>query len=85
MLTLDIGKLVRDARKSLGLTQKTLAMTCGTGTRFIIELEQGKDTCQIGKVLKVLHMLGIESSFKVAYRPYPQKEKASSVNIGISQ
>jgi len=65
MLPQDIGKLVHDTRKSLKLTQKTLAMTCGTGTRFIIELEQGKATCQIGKVLKVLQMLGIEINFKL--------------------
>jgi hypothetical protein len=36
-----------------------LALTSGTGLRFIIELEQGKTTCQIGKVLTVLHTLGI--------------------------
>jgi len=55
----QIGELVRSARKSLGVTQSDLAMTSGTGLRFIIELEQGKLTCQIGKVLTVLHTLGI--------------------------
>jgi len=34
-------------------------MTSGTGLRFIIELEKGKDTCQLGKVLTVLNTLGI--------------------------
>ena len=55
----QIGNSVRLARKSLGVTQKDLALTSGTGLRFIIELEQGKPTCQIGKVLTVLHTLGI--------------------------
>ena len=55
----QIGQLVKNARKSLGVTQKDLALTSGTGLRFIIELEQGKVTCQIGKVLTVLHTLGI--------------------------
>lgn len=55
----QIGQLVKKARKSLGVTQKDLALTSGTGLRFIIELEQGKPTCQIGKVLTVLHTLGI--------------------------
>jgi len=55
----QIGELVRNARKSLGVTQKDLALTSGTGLRFIIELERGKPTCQIGKVLTVLHTLGI--------------------------
>jgi hypothetical protein len=40
-------------------TQKELALTSGTGLRFIIELEKGKETCQIGKVLTVLQTLGI--------------------------
>jgi y4mF family transcriptional regulator len=55
----QIGHLVKNARKTLGVTQKDLALTSGTGLRFIIELEQGKPTCQIGKVLTVLHTLGI--------------------------
>jgi y4mF family transcriptional regulator len=55
----QIGHLVKKARKTLSVTQKDLALTSGTGLRFIIELEQGKATCQIGKVLTVLHTLGI--------------------------
>jgi HTH-type transcriptional regulator/antitoxin HipB len=55
----QIGQLIKKARKTLGVTQKDLALTSGTGLRFIIELEQGKATCQIGKVLTVLHTLGI--------------------------
>ena len=55
----QIGQLVKKARKTLGVTQKDLALTSGTGLRFIIEMEQGKPTCQIGKVLTVLHTLGI--------------------------
>jgi len=35
-------------------------MTSGTGLWFIIEMEQGNATCQIGKVLKVLQTLGIK-------------------------
>ncbi len=54
-----IGTLVRNARKNLGVTQKDLAMTSGTGLRFIIDLEKGKNTCQLGKVLTVLQTLGI--------------------------
>jgi HTH-type transcriptional regulator/antitoxin HipB len=55
-----IGELVRLTRKSMGVTQKDLALTSGTGLRFIIELEKGKPTCQLGKVLTVLQTLGIK-------------------------
>jgi y4mF family transcriptional regulator len=59
----QIGELVKSVRKQMGATQKDLAMTSGTGLRFIIELEQGKPTCQIGKVLTVLNTLGVTMSF----------------------
>ena len=56
----QIGKLVRDTRKKLGVTQKDLALTSGTGMRFIIDLEKGKETCEIGKALAILNTLGIK-------------------------
>ena len=59
----DIGELVKRTRKSMGITQKELALTAGTGMRFIIDLENGKDTAQLGKVLKVLRTLGIKLTF----------------------
>ena len=55
----EIGRLIRECRKQLGVTQKDLALTSGTGLRFVIDLEKGKETCQIGKVLTVLQTLGI--------------------------
>lgn len=55
-----IGVRVRDTRKSQNLTQEQLAATAGVGVRFIRELEHGKDSCHIGKVLLILAMLGIE-------------------------
>lgn len=56
----QIGTLIRATRKSLGVTQKDLALTSGTGLRFVIDLEKGKETCEIGKALTVLQTLGIQ-------------------------
>jgi len=55
----EIGKIVRDTRRKLKVTQKDLALTSGTGLRFVIELEKGKPTCEIGKALTVVQTLGI--------------------------
>ena len=55
----QIGEIVKRTRKNLGVTQANLALTSGTGLRFIIELERGKPTCQLEKTLTVLHTLGI--------------------------
>jgi len=52
--------MVRESRKQLGVTQRDLALTSGTGLRFVIDLEKKKETCQIGKVLTVLQTLGIK-------------------------
>lgn len=55
-----IGRIIRTTRKALGVTQRDLAMTSGTGLRFIIDLEKGKPTCHLGKALTVLRTLGIK-------------------------
>jgi y4mF family transcriptional regulator len=57
--TKDLGKTIREARKKQGLTQDDLAGMTGTGRRFISDLEKGKDTAQVGKVLLVLTALGV--------------------------
>ena len=60
----EIGKTVRSTRRSLGVTQRELAMAAGTGLRFVIDLEKGKPTCQLGKTLAVLGTLGVEVAFE---------------------
>lgn len=65
----QIGQMVKMARKILGVTQKSLALTSGTGLRFIIELEKGKPTCELGKVLTVLHTLGIQMVLTLPIQP----------------
>ena len=56
---LQLGTWIRDTRKEQGLTQAQLAASCGVGIRFIRELEQGKETCQVGKTVLVCKMLGM--------------------------
>jgi HTH-type transcriptional regulator/antitoxin HipB len=55
----DIGKTRRTKRKKDGLTQADAAALCGVGTRFLDELERGKETAQIGKVIQILRGLGL--------------------------
>ena len=57
--TEQLGGLIRAKRTLLKVTQKELALAAGTGLRFVIELERGKETCRIGKVFDVLEALGI--------------------------
>jgi y4mF family transcriptional regulator len=55
----DIGRIIRQARKDAGLKQAQAAALCGVGTRFLSDLENGKPTVHLGKVLKVLHGFGL--------------------------
>jgi HTH-type transcriptional regulator/antitoxin HipB len=61
----QVGDTVKAARKQLKVTQKDLALTSGTGLRFIIDLEKGKPTCELGKVLTVLNTLSIGLQLKL--------------------
>ena len=54
----QIGITVRELRKRQGLRQDQLAGAAGVGLRFLIELEAGKETAQLGKTLAVLGALG---------------------------
>ena len=56
----DLGKVIRDERKKKGFTQTKLAHYSGVGINFISNLERGKKTSEIGKVLQVAHALGID-------------------------
>ena len=55
-----LGAAVRQTRKTHGLTQAELAGLAGTGPRFISELERGKASAELGKVLDVLAVLGLQ-------------------------
>ena len=50
--------LVKERRRSLGLTQQELANRAGVGLRFVRELEQGKASLRLDKVNQVLALFG---------------------------
>lgn len=55
----EVGAAIRARRQQLGLRQEDLALASGTGRRFVIDLERGKPTAQIGPTLAVLRALGL--------------------------
>jgi y4mF family transcriptional regulator len=57
--TADLGRAIRAERQKLGLTQGDLAAASGVSLRFISELERGRTTAGVGRVLRVLKMLGL--------------------------
>ncbi len=53
-----IADVVREKRRSAGLTQSGLAAKAGVGLRFIRDLEQGKTSLRTDTVNKVLFLFG---------------------------
>ncbi len=58
-LAIRFGALIRERREALKLRQDDLALATGVGRRFIIDLEGGKATCQLGKALLVAMAVGL--------------------------
>jgi y4mF family transcriptional regulator len=58
MTVQELGAIVRQTRLSQGLKQDQLAAAAGVGLRFLVELERGKPTVRVEKVLAVLNALG---------------------------
>ncbi len=54
-----LGRAVRDRRRRLGLRQLALADLAGVGVAFVYDLEHGKPTLRLDKVLAVLSVLGL--------------------------
>ena len=62
-----LGRKVRELRRSQKITQAQLAGLANTGIRFISDLENGKETCHIGKMLRVLETLGVDMLIRSPY------------------
>jgi len=56
----ELGEYFCKERKRLKLTQKEISEFTDVGRKFVLELEKGKVTAQIGKVFEVLNGLGLE-------------------------
>lgn len=56
----ELGALIREERMRQKLTQTDLAGISGVGITFISQLENGKETVEMERVIRVLTMLGID-------------------------
>lgn len=56
----SLGRAIRERRKELKYTQAFLAEFTGLSVTFISDVERGKPTAEIGKVIQLLHILGMD-------------------------
>lgn len=60
----DFGAAIRQRRKSLHYTQVYVAETTGLSVSFISDVERGKPTAELGKVLSLANLLGLDCEMK---------------------
>ena len=53
-----ISDFIKNERKTIGITQKELALKAGVGLRFIRDVEQGKTSLRTDTLNKVLKLFG---------------------------
>ena len=68
-----IGEIVRSTRKACHMRQDELAGAAGVGVRFVVELEAGKPTAQLGKALQVLLALGCSVEITTPSEPLSRR------------
>lgn len=60
----ELGKQIRARREKLGYTQAYISEYTGLSVSFISEVENGKETAQISKVLQLIQILGMNLEIK---------------------
>ena len=55
----DLGAVIRDHRKRLGLGQAALAEKIGASRQWVVGIERGHSRAEVGLVLRTLDTLGI--------------------------
>jgi HTH-type transcriptional regulator / antitoxin HipB len=88
----EIGKIIRAARLRRKLSQAELARLLGTTQAWISEVEKGKDTAQVGLVLRALTQLDIRlradeplEELKPAKNPRAQQVDLDSIIERLSR
>ncbi len=56
----SFGEALRKRRKELGYTQEFLSQMCGLSVSFLSDLENGKETAELGKSLYLASLLGLD-------------------------
>lgn len=62
----SLGAAIKHYRKQAGLTQAQLAELAGLNRTYLSDLEQGKETEQVRRLLRVLKQLGVRMTLQKA-------------------
>ena len=71
--TEELGRVARAHRKNRRLTLETVSGLGNVSPRFLSEFERGKETAEIGKILKALRTVGLEVVIQPRGTTHPHK------------
>lgn len=78
----DIGALLRDRRKALGLDQAELADRIGVSRLWVNQVERGKPGASLGLVLRALAAVGVNLTAASGVAPdHPATEPVDAPDI----
>jgi transcriptional regulator with XRE-family HTH domain len=77
----QLGLVIRATRKTQKLRLDDLAGSAGVGHVFAREVEHGKETVQLGRVIRLLAELGIELKAGVSADVGPEFARLQSVGV----
>lgn len=80
----ELGLLIRAVRKSTRVRQDDLAAVAGVSRQFALDVERGKPTAQLGRVLLLLKELGITLTAEIPDEAAMVLEKLRQRRRGIS-
>lgn len=78
----ELGRLARAHRKQGHLTLETVSGLGNLSMRFLSKFERGKETAEIGKVLKALRTLGLEIIVQPRGRAAPSARGSQRFTAG---
>ena len=70
MDTKEIGTIIKERRKHLGVNQQTLADLAGVGLNTLVAIERGEGNPQLNTLLTILDTLGLQMNIKLKTLDY---------------
>ena len=70
MDTKEIGIIIKERRKHLGVNQQTLADLAGVGLNTLVAIERGEGNPQLGTLLTILDTLGLQMNINLKTLDY---------------
>ena len=77
----DLGALIRENRRSLGISQLELATRVGVGREWLIAVEKGKANAGIARLLRVLTVLRMDVDIRTAQE---SSDREATAKVGLA-